>query len=220
MNASSQPLVPQTPRAAAIAGVLFAVLYGSALVLIRLALPDGVHDVAAWRSAPSRLVSVALHLVAFSGIAFLWFMGVVRAHIGQREDQFLATVFMGSGMLFLAMSFVACAMTAALLSSSVGTAAGDITLPGFMTGARVAYELTNVYAVHMSGVFMFSLSTLSLRTGALPRGIVWWTYGLASVLLLGISQTLWVALLFPLWVLALSIYLLRHGLLPQSEAAD
>lgn len=142
-------------------------------------------------------------------------MGVVRARIGQREDRFLATVFMGSGLLFLAMTFFACAITAALLQSREAMLQGPDMHPGFMISARAAYELTNVYSVRMAGLFMISLSTLCLRTGALPRSVVFVTYALASVLLLGITQTLWASLLFPMWVLALSLYLLVNGLDPQ-----
>jgi hypothetical protein len=218
-SAIDQATSPRTPRAAAAAGVLFAGLYGAALVLIRLALPRGAVDSAAWRADPSALVSVALHMVAFGGIAFLWFMGVVRVRIGRREDRFLATVFMGSGLLFLAMTFVACAITAALLQSREAMLQGAEVQPGFMVGARVVYELTNIYSVRMAGVFMISLATLCLRTGALPRRLAFGTYALASVLLLGIAQTLWATLLFPIWVLALSLYLLVNGLDPQPGGA-
>ena len=210
--------VPATPRAAAAAGVIFAVLYGAAVVLVRLAWPRGAEGAAAWRSDPTSMVSLALHLVAFGGIAFLWFMGVMRARIGPREDRFLATVFIGSGLLFVALTFVAGAVTAALLRARLSIGTEGPPPGGFIVGARVAYELTNVYAVRMAGVFMISLATLCLRTGALPRPLVWLSYLLASVLLLGITQTLWATLMFPLWVLALSLYLLWHGLEP--HAAD
>ena len=48
---------------------------------------------------------MGLYLVPFAGIAFLWFIGVVRDRIGEREDKFFATVFFGSGLLFVAMLF-------------------------------------------------------------------------------------------------------------------
>jgi hypothetical protein len=43
---------------------------------------------------------------AVAGIAFLWFIGVIRDHLGDREDRFFATVFLGSGLLFVAMLFI------------------------------------------------------------------------------------------------------------------
>ncbi len=75
-------------------------------------------------------------------------------------------------------------------------------------GGRLAYELTNTYALRMAGVFMFSLATLCHRTGAMPRVFVWATWTLAALLVLGLTQTLWAALLFPAWVLGFSLYLL------------
>ena len=45
----------------------------------------------------------ALYLAPFAGIAFLWFVAVIRDQIGDREDRFFATVFFGSGILFVAL---------------------------------------------------------------------------------------------------------------------
>ena len=53
----------------------------------------------------------------FSGIAFLWFIAVVRHLIGDREDRFFATVFLGSGLLFVAMLFIAAGVGGALLAA-------------------------------------------------------------------------------------------------------
>src|SRR6516162_11893576 len=107
----------RTPRAAAIAGILFALLLGLAFVLIFISQPADPATPGAWLSDPSRrdAVAVALNLVPFAGIAFLWFIGVVRDRIGQQEDRFFATVFLGSGLLFVALLFVASAVTAAFL---------------------------------------------------------------------------------------------------------
>ena len=59
-------------------------------------------------------MAIALNLVPFAGIAFLWFIGVLRDRIGEREDRFFATVFLGSGLLFVAMIFVAAGIGGAL----------------------------------------------------------------------------------------------------------
>jgi hypothetical protein len=53
---------------------------------------------------------LALYLVPFAGIAFLWFIGVLRDRLGELEDRFFATVFFGSGLLFLAMLFASAAV--------------------------------------------------------------------------------------------------------------
>ena len=101
-------------RAAALAGVLFALLFGTALVLIRTALPEGAEEGAQWLDAGSHRMRIAAILMPFAGIAFLWFIGVVRDGFGRLEDKFFSSVFIGSGLLFLAMMFVSSAIGAGL----------------------------------------------------------------------------------------------------------
>ncbi len=94
-----------TPRAAAIAGILFSILLIASLVLVRISVPANPQDVGTWLSVGWRNIKLALNLLPFAGIAFLWFIGVVRDRLGQQEDRFFATVFLGSGLLYLAMLF-------------------------------------------------------------------------------------------------------------------
>src|SRR5579872_5621231 len=86
------------PRTLAVAGVIFSVLMAAGLCIIRLAIPDEPARPGAWvtNSASRNAVRFALNLVPFSGIAFLWFVGIFRDRVGNREDRFFATVFMGS----------------------------------------------------------------------------------------------------------------------------
>jgi hypothetical protein len=104
-----------TPRAAALAGILFAVLLITSLVLVRISVPANPQDAGVWLSGNSRTVSLALNLVPFSGIAFLWFIGVVRDRLGTNEDRFFASVFLGSGLLFLAMLFNSAAIAGGII---------------------------------------------------------------------------------------------------------
>src|SRR5262252_4429559 len=109
------------PRAAAIAGVLFALLMGTSLTLVRLAIPAPSADAGHWLTDPTRqnAVRMAVQLAPFAGIAFLWFIGVVRNRLGKLEDQFFATVFLGSGLLFVASLFASAAFSNALVESMV-----------------------------------------------------------------------------------------------------
>jgi len=193
----------RTPRAAAIAGILFAVLLAAALVLVRIGVPAGSAESGAWLTDPRgrRLVALALNLVPFAGIAFLWFIGVVRDRIGQREDQFFATVFLGSGLLFVGMLFVATALAAGLLAGTAGQTGAS----NEVWGPRVVVIVLNTYAMRMAAVFTISTATIGLRTGFMPRWIGFSGYAIALVLLLAIGITPWVRLLFPLWILILSL---------------
>jgi len=108
----------RTPRAAAVAGIAFALLLGTAYTLIRLSIPLDPGE-SEWFAENAGTVRVALGLIPFAGLAFLWFMGVVRDRIGDYEDRFFSTVFFGSGLLFLAMVFVSAATAGSLLVAGV-----------------------------------------------------------------------------------------------------
>ena len=106
----------KTPRAAAIAGIIFSVLYGTSMVLINSSLPHEPTAFLAWLEADTTTVTLALNLIPFAGIAFLWFIGVIRDLMSDMEDRLFATVFLGSGLLFLALTFIGAALAAGLLS--------------------------------------------------------------------------------------------------------
>lgn len=198
----------RSPRAAAVAGILFAVLYGAALVLVRQATDALAEFGSAWPAQARATASTALLLLPFSGIAFLWFIGVIRDRLGHLEDRFVSTVFLGSGLLFLAMTFAAGAIAGGLLAalaSSPGLFAEGEVL-SFVRG--VTLQIMNLYAVRMEGVFMISAATIWVRTRAMPRGLAVLTYASAALLLISVSLSLWAVLVFPLWVLVISVYLL------------
>ena len=209
-----------TPRAAAVAGIVFAVLYGTSQGLIRMSTPTGGVMDSAWLQANSGTIALALDLMPYAGIAFLWFIGVIRDRLGDVEDRFIATVFLGSGLLFLALTFVGAAVSGGLLASyAVAPSALDESVLTF--GREVIYQVINIYAVRMAGVFMISLGTIWLRTGLMHRAWAILTYGLALVLLVSISHSLWVTLIFPGWVLAVSVYfLIRSKRDPSLEQMD
>jgi hypothetical protein len=204
-----------TPRAAAVAGILFALLYGTSVTLIRLAIPtDATADSTVWLEANARSISLALNLTPFAGIFFLWFIGIIRDRLGDVEDRFFATIFLGSGLLFLALTFMGTALAGGLLSSYAAAPATIVAGGVFTYGREIIFQLINVYAIRMAGVFMMTLATIWLRSGVMHRGWAFLTYALALVLLVIISISLWVILIFPSWVLLVSVYLLlisRHG---------
>lgn len=191
-----------TPRAAAAAGVLFALLFGTALVMIRLALPEGAEPGAQWLDAASHQIKIASILMPFAGIAFLWFIGVVRDGFGGFEDKFFSSVFIGSGLLFLAMIFSSSAVGVALSHSDPESAA---------FGQMLLLTLSKTYALRMAAVFMISLATIWLKTGLMPRWLVGLTYLVAVSLLIASDITMWLTLAFPVWVLVVSLLLLMRA---------
>lgn len=220
---SDTPLPPRTrlraPKAAAIAGILFSVLLIISLALILLATPPTLRDNENGLLSQVPAVLLALNLVPFAGIAFLWFMGVVRDVLGEREDQFFATVFLGSGLLFVAMLFVSSAVTGSLILLTSRLPEAD--LPAvYDLGRLIARETLSTYSIRMAGVFMISSCTLFLRTGVIPRWTAWLGFGFATIMLLRIgyiNSLGWVMLLFPLWVLLVSLHILTESYTRRSD---
>jgi hypothetical protein len=208
----------KTPRAAAIAGILFGLLYGSSLALIRAVTPDVLAGAnVGWLEENAGKFNLALNLVPYAGIAFLWFIGVIRDRLGEMEDRLFSTVFLGSGLLFLATTFVGAALAGGLLTSVV-SAPDTLVDSGVYTYSRaVMYQILNVYSIRMAGVFMISLSTIWRRTGTMHRGWVFVTYALALVLLVSINLSLWVAIIFPGWVLTVSVAFLISNFRNRAE---
>jgi hypothetical protein len=201
----------RTPRAAAVAGIIFSVLLITALVLLRISVPAQPEVAGAWLTTSGRRASVtiALNLVPFAGIAFLWFIGVIRDRVGEREDRFFATVFLGSGLLFVGMIFVAAAVAGGLIATSSSGAPGADSLAMARNTTSI---LMNVYAMRMAAVFTLTTVTIARRTAIVSRWLTVAGLAAAVVLLVGVGISPWVELLFPVWILALSIDILLAGL--------
>jgi len=198
----------KTPRAAAVAGVIFSALLITAFWLFRKAIPADPLESGAWLSTDTRSVAFALNLIPFAGIAFLWFIGVLRDRLGPTEDRFFATVFFGSALLFLAMLFTGAAITASLLLVSAADPNALTNSTTFQLARAIVYNIMNVYAIKMAAVFMISTSTVALYTALAPRWIAYLGYLLALVLLIGSYYVSWSFFVLPAWVLLVSIHIL------------
>jgi hypothetical protein len=195
----------RTPRAAAVAGIVFSVLLIAAFVLLKLSVPADPRVAGTWLTDPGRraAVEIALNLIPFAGIAFMWFVGVVRDRVGQREDRFFATVFLGSGLLFVAMLFVAAAVAAAQFAAA-SRPSGPPGPDALALGRDVTAGLVNVYSMRMAAVFTLTTVTIARRTQIVSRWLTVAGMVTALVLLIGVGFSPWVGLLFPAWILALS----------------
>jgi hypothetical protein len=199
------------PRGAAISGLIFAVLMIVGLGLVRYAIPAHLGTPGVWLTEPRHrsAVLLALKLVPFAGIAFLWFIGVLRNRLAELEDRFFATVFLGSGLLFVASLFGAAAVTDALVQSvAVADTGSDI----YYFGRGVSDALLNLFAMKMAGVFMFSTCTIGLQTAIFARWVAFTGYACALLLILVIANWRWITLVFPIWMLLVSADILLSEL--------
>ena len=198
----------KTPKAAAIAGILFSVLMVAIFWLMRRYIPDDPYESGAWLAVDTTAVALALNLVPFAGAAFLWFIAVLRDRLGQQEDRFFATVFLGSALLFLSMLFAAAALAGAVVFVSASAGSNELVNSTTFRFVRAAtYIIMNVYAIKMAAIFMITTSTLVIYTEIVPRWIAVVGYLLAPVLLIGSYYMSWSFAVLPMWVFLISIYI-------------
>jgi hypothetical protein len=218
LQVSTRPL--STPRAAAIAGILFSLLYGTSYTLIQLTIPALSQESTGFSEDQIRLITLGLSFLPFAGIAFLWFMGVIRERMGAFEDQFFSTLFLGSGLLYLGFTLMASAVGGGILVAYSIDPDIMINSDAFLLGRSITNRLTTIYAIRMAGMFMIVLGTIWVRTRIMPRWLALVTYILAAVLLISVGFTHWVILIFPAWVLVISAYILYLNFLFQKGDLD
>jgi len=198
----------RTPRAAAITGIIFAILYSTSYFLILHRAPGSSADIASWLARDGETISIGISLLPFAGIAFLWFMGVVRDAIGHLEDQFFSTLFFGSGLLYLAMTFMSAALASGALK--VYSLHPDIATQSRLIDVvrAISSESMTIYAMRMAGMFMFVLATIWMRTELMPRWLTVLTFASSLLLLISIGFNQWMVMVFPCWVLLVSVVIL------------
>lgn len=207
----------RTPRAAGLAGIIFALLLGAAIILVRLAIPEDPREGGgSWFDDSSRrhTVETALSLIPFAGIFFLWFMGAVRARIGETEDKFFATVFLGSGLVFVATLFGAAAAAGSLLATADASGT-DSQQQLWSFGHHFTYSLLTTYSMRMAAVFTLSASSIGRRLGVIPRWLCLLGYLVALTLFLVSDAIAWSELVFPTWALVVSLYILVASFRPR-----
>jgi hypothetical protein len=195
----------RTPKAAAIAGIVFSILLIIIFGLLRRALPVDPLEPGTWIEASGGIIVIALNLIPFAGISFLWFLGALRDRLGNQEDRFFATVFLGSALMFLAMLLAAAAILGALVLSYAARPDLFVNSSTFHFARAVTYVILNVYAIKMAAVFMISTSTIVIYTGIAPRWTAVLGYALALILLLGSYLISWSFMVLPIWVFLISL---------------
>jgi hypothetical protein len=198
----------RTPKAAAIAGILFALMLGTVIVMMWSAIPRDPGRQGGWITNASSRSSVgfAMNLIPFAGIAFLWFIGVLRNRLGEREDKFFATVFLGSGLLLVSILFTAAAVISSALF--VYSESPDFSRDTLRIAVVLARTLLVTFGARMAAVFTISVTTIGMRTGLVPRWLSAVGVVCAVALLLTPPAPELTQLVFPLWVLILSLHIL------------
>ena len=206
----------RSPRSAALAGILYSILIITSMILLRTgAIVDPAEIGSDWLEARSAEASVDLVLIPFAGIAFLWFTGVMRDLLGELEDKFFATVFLGSGLIMVAMMFVWAAAFGAIFGTYQAVAGALTDFDVFIYAIAFTNEIIGNYFLRMAAVYMLSIGSLWTRTKAVSRWLSIVTYIVALAFLLFAGGLRWARFIFPAWVMLVSIYILilnyRHN---------
>jgi len=181
----------------------------TSMILLRTgAMVDPAEIGSEWLRAGSAAASVVLVLVPFAGIAFLWFTGVMRDLLGEREDKFFATVFLGSGVILVAMMFVWAAAYGAIFGTYRAVADVLTNLDLFVYATSFTNQIIGNYFLRMAAVYMLSTGSLWTRTRAVPRWLSIFTFIVALGFLLFAGALRLARFIFPAWVLLVSVYIL------------
>jgi hypothetical protein len=199
----------RSPRSAAIAGILFSLLSAVSMILLFDSVTADPADIGIeWLETWSAATTVVLVLVPFAGIAFLWFTGVIRDLLGDREDRFFATVFFGSGIILVVMMYTWAAALGAVFGTYAAAAHVSVDPDVYVYGTVFMNQIIGSYFLRMAAVYMLSIGSLWIRTGVVPRWLVIVTYAVAVGFLLFASFLRWSRFIFPAWVFLVSVYIL------------
>lgn len=200
----------RTTEAAAVAGVVFVILDVAARSILR-SVPDlDDPDLVEWylTEANQDRLLLALNLTSVATVAFLWFVAVIRRRVGDREDQFFFTVFVGSGLVLIVSQLLATGAAVSPAAAARLLGAEDLDSAVVSLARGLGGTLALVVAPRMQAVFLFSTSTVVLRSRALPSWLGWVGYTLGLIMFVVPFITEPMGIVFPAWILLVSIVVL------------
>jgi hypothetical protein len=199
----------RSPRSAALAGIVFSLLMITSMVLLHSSVGTNLTSIdPGWLESWSGSASVVLVLVPFAGIAFLWFTGVMRDLMGDLEDKFFSTVFLGSGIILVVMMYVWAATVGTVFGTYALAAEVSVDRDVYLYGLVFMNQIIGNYFLRMAAVYMLSIGSLWTRTKVVPHWMVIGTDVVGVGFLLFAGRLREARFLFPAWVLVVSVYIL------------
>ncbi len=210
--------------------ILFLISYWLMLDVPRLGSTDAELE-AFYSSSESRVVNVvALYLLPFAGIAFIWFIVSVRLWIAARArrplDDLFSNVQLVSGIVFLALLFSSAAAISigAITNTSIDDSRSmDVAREFPLFGGSLFF----VFATRMGAMFVFTTTKICSSSNITPKWFQWLGFAVGIVMLLTSSFNRGMIVVFPLWVLTLCVLVQLHVrrtyqtiMADRSEAAD
>ena len=208
-------------RVGPVAGLAFAVLYFAFGLTPLMELPEGASSdeqvIALVADEGSRTgIVVGGVLVALAGVAMLIFLADLRRRLAtDAKDSSLPALAFGAGLIYVAMLFLA---GNAWTGYATGVAVGELPIPKDATLLRVlsdaGFGMLLIYGLFAAATCVVATSLSARRSGLLSKAMAMSGFVIAALLCLGFTYM--PQFLVPVWVVAVSIALLRQPL----EAGD
>ncbi|MCA9859678.1 MAG: hypothetical protein KC438_08145 [Thermomicrobiales bacterium] len=160
-----------------------------------------------------KIMLVGLYLLPFSAVAFIWFIAALRQWVtrgSRRGSQMIGTVQLLSGIGFITLALASAAastMPAAMVELGYGSSDAGMARQFPLFGDA----LLLVFGVRMSAMFVMTTARIGRASGYMPRWFSIASMVAAAILFLSYSLTVWLAVVFPLWVLALGLLIIYHA---------
>jgi hypothetical protein len=211
-------------RASALSGIVFAGLFVVALVLVRqapgVAASDRVYTEFYTVGSGNVLVTVGMHIVPFAGIACLWHIGSTRTLIESLPGPATGLphwLQLASGVVFVCMLFAGTAAVGAVALLTVFSSTPPPSPEVARTFTGAGYGMVFVFGVRAAGMYMITTTTLARQRTLLPLPVAVMSYVAATFLLVTTTFHPVTLLVFPGWVLVLSVVLLLRTGRPRAS---
>ena len=203
----------RSPRAAAVAGIVFSILSFTVMIMVQDLLVGSSSAIdKQWFETHAQSVSFPLALVPFIGISLLWFTGVLRDRLDDKEDRFFSTIFFGSGILIVGMLFIWAAAFGAMFQTYTSLEKGAADPAVFVFGHTFLREILGDFILRLMGVYMTTVATIWRHTKVMPRWILVITYVFGIAFIIFAAKVPEARFVFPGWVLVVSVYILVANL--------
>ncbi|HEY7030398.1 MAG TPA: hypothetical protein VH482_03675 [Thermomicrobiales bacterium] len=160
-----------------------------------------------------RVILVGLYLMPFAGIAFIWFIVALRMWISfsvRRENALLSNIQLVSGIIFVTLFFASAAANS-VLAASMEFSDAPVDPVVAREFPQFGNSLLFVFGMRMGAMFVFTTSNIGRAAGTLPRWFTYLGFAVGLFMLLSASFQPWFVLVFPIWLLILSGFLLYRA---------
>ncbi len=168
----------------------------------------------------SDLVTSGLYLVPFAGIAFLWFMAAIRTLAPGTAEHVVADPAVPPASVRRAVRRDAVRRTALVGAVALLTQFSDNPVPSpdiARTMTSAGYGMVFVFGVRAAGMFLLTTTTMARSAGLMSTPLAIISYVAGVFLLVSTTFHPAVLLVFPGWVLLVSVLaLVRSGRLKKS----